>query len=144
MVVQVTPQQRPVVHALIPLAVVFLTVGLSSAIAGPFLSLFLSTAVRASPLQITIFLVMAPLAGVVTSTFIGRLSDRRAIRRKLLIAASLAGMVGTGLTAFVRDYWLLLGLATTTSALAATLFPQTFAYARQVLSRDAPDRAAMG
>jgi SET family sugar efflux transporter-like MFS transporter len=144
MVVQVTPRQRPIVRALIPLAVVFLTVGLSSAVAGPFLSLFLSTAVRASPLQVTIFLVMAPLAGVTASTLVGRLSDRRAIRRKLLIGASLAGMVGTGLTAFVRDYWVLLGLAMTTTALAATLFPQTFAYARQVLSRAAPDRAAMG
>lgn len=144
MVVQVTPQQRPVVHALIPLAVVFLTVGLSSAVAGPFLSLFLSTAVQASPLQVTVFLVMAPLAGVTASTITGRISDRRAIRRRLLIAASLAGMVGAGLTAFVRDYWVLLGLAVTTSALAATLFPQTFAYARQVLTRDAPDRAAVG
>jgi SET family sugar efflux transporter-like MFS transporter len=47
-------------------------------------------------------------------------------------------------TAVVRDYWVLLGLTATAVALATSLFPQTFAYARQVLSRDDPDRAAMG
>ncbi len=111
---------------------------------GPFLSLFLGTEVHAGPVQITVYLVAAPLAGVLTATALGRLSDRRAIRRALLICASLAGLVSTGLTAFVRDYWLLLGLAVTTTALAGSLFPQTFAYARQALAGSGPGRAAMG
>ena len=75
---------------------------------------------------------------------VGRLSDRRPIRRTLLIAASVAGLIGSAVTAVVRDYWVLLGLTATAVALAASLFPQTFAYARQVLTRDDPDRAAMG
>jgi SET family sugar efflux transporter-like MFS transporter len=113
-------------------------------VVGPFLSLFLSTEVHAGPLGTTIFLITAPLSGVVASTLLGRLSDRRAIRRTLLIVAAAAGMVGTGFTAFVRDYWVLLGLAATATALAGSLFPQTFAYARQVLLRDDPGRAAFG
>jgi SET family sugar efflux transporter-like MFS transporter len=44
----------------------------------------------------------------------------------------------------VRDYWVLLGLAVTAFALAGSLFPQTFAYARQVLQQHDPGRAAMG
>lgn len=138
------PRQRPLSLALLPLGLVFLAVGLSTAVVGPFLSLFLSTAVHAGPVKVTVFLVGAPLAGVALSTLVARFSDRRAIRRRLLIGASLAGMAGTGVTAFVRDYWILLALAVTATALAGSLFPQSFAYARQVLTRDSPGRAAMG
>jgi SET family sugar efflux transporter-like MFS transporter len=130
--------------ALLPLGLVFLTVGISTAVVGPFLSLFLSTAVHAGPVKVTIFLVGAPLAGVVMSTLLGRLSDRRPIRRTLLIVAATSGLVGTAVTAFVRDYWVLLGLTVTATALAGSMFPQTFAYARQVLQRDSPGRAALG
>jgi SET family sugar efflux transporter-like MFS transporter len=138
------PRERRVGLALLPLGLVFLTVGISTAVVGPFLSLFLSTAVHAGPLKVTVFLVGAPLSGVLMATLLGRLSDRRPIRRKLLIGAALAGLIGTAVTAFVRDYWILLGLTVTATALAGSLFPQTFAYARQVLQRDSPGRAAMG
>lgn len=138
------PTARPAGRGLLPLGLVFLTVGVSTAVVMPFLSLFLSTAVHADPLRVTVFLIAAPMSGVLVATLLGRLSDRRAIRRKLLIGASLAGVLGAGLTAFVRDYWILLALTVTATALAGSLFPQAFAYARQVLERDRPDRAAMG
>jgi hypothetical protein len=95
------PRERRVGLALLPLGLVFLTVGISTAVVFPFLSLFLSTAVHAGPVKVTVFLVGAPLAGVVASTLLGRLSDRRPIRRKLLIVAALAGLTGTAVTAFV-------------------------------------------
>jgi SET family sugar efflux transporter-like MFS transporter len=139
-----TTAARRVGFTLLPLGLVFLAVGISTAVVGPFLSLFLNTEVHAGPVRTTVFLVTAPLSAVVASTLLGRLSDRRAIRRRLLICAAVAGMVGTGLTAFVRDYWVLLGLTATATALAGSMFPQTFAYARQVLVRDDPARAAFG
>jgi MFS transporter, SET family, sugar efflux transporter len=138
------PRERPLTRALLPLGLVFLAVGISTAVVFPFLSLFLSREVHAGPVRVTVFLIAAPLTGVLVSTLIGRLSDRRPIRRRLLILASVAGLVGTGLTTFVRDYWILFGLTVTATALAGSLFPQTFAYARQVLTRDDPGRAAMG
>ena len=131
-------------RALLPLGLLFLAVGVSTALFNPFLSLFLSTDVDAGPLQITFFLVVAPLGGVLGSVLVSRLSDRLPIRRRLLIAGAVAGLIGTGLTAVVRDYWVLLGLAVTAFALAGSLFPQSFAYARQVLERDDPARAALG
>jgi SET family sugar efflux transporter-like MFS transporter len=131
-------------RALLPLGVLFLAVGISTALFHPFLSLFLSTDVDAGPLKITFFLVVAPLGGVLGSVLVSRLSDRLPIRRRLLIAGAVAGLVGTGFTAVVRDYWVLLGLALTAYALAGSLFPQSFAYARQVLERDDPARAALG
>jgi SET family sugar efflux transporter-like MFS transporter len=130
-------------RALVPLGLMFLAVGISTALVVPFLSLFLSTDVHAGPVRVTVFLVAAPLSGVVASWAIGRLSDRRPIRRRLLIGASLAGFAGSLATAFVRDYWILLGLAVTALAVANALFPQTFAFARQVLLRDNPAGAAM-
>ncbi|WP_426514138.1 sugar efflux transporter [Dactylosporangium sp. McL0621] len=135
---------RGLTPALIPLGLMFLAVGMSTAVVYPFLALFLNTDVHAGPAQVTAFLVAAPLAGVLVTTLVGRLSDRGPYRRRILVGAALAGMAGTGVTAFVRDYWVLLGLTVTATALSGSLFPQTFAYARQVLERDSPGRAALG
>ncbi|MFF5084684.1 sugar efflux transporter [Actinoplanes sp. NPDC000266] len=129
---------------LLPLALIFVAVGISTSFVGPYLALFLSDAVHAGPIRTTAFLIAAPVAGVLVSWLIGRVSDRRPIRRKLLIIAALAGLAGTALTAFVRDYWLLLALTVTLTALAGTLFPQSFAYARQVLQTGDPKKAALG
>jgi SET family sugar efflux transporter-like MFS transporter len=131
-------------RALLPLGLLFLAVGISTALFNPFLALFLSTDVDAGPVKVTFFLLVAPLAGVLSSLAIGRLSDRRPIRRRLLIGGAVAGLIGTGVTSVVRDYWVLLALAITAFALAGSLFPQSFAYARQVLERDDPARAALG
>lgn len=131
-------------RALLPLGLLFLAVGFSTALVTPFLSLFLSTDVGAGPVQITVFLVATPLAGVVSSVLIGRFSDRWPIRRALLIGGATAGLLGTAAAAVIRDFWVLLGLSVTAFAVAAALFPQAFAYARQVLERDDPARAALG
>ncbi|MEU8239185.1 sugar efflux transporter [Actinoplanes missouriensis] len=133
-----------VTRRLLPLGLVFLTTGIATAVVGPFVGLFLSTAVDATPIQVTFFLVVSSLSGVFMSWAIGRISDRRPMRRTLLIIAALAGCAGSGLTAVVRDYWVLLALTATATAIAGSLFPQSFAYARQVLQRDDPARAAMG
>lgn len=132
------------IRRLLPLGLAFLAAGLSLALVGPFLALFLSTSVDAGPVKVTVFLVAGPLAGVGSSWLIGRLSDRRPMRRLLLIVASSAGVIGCALTAVIRDYWILLAVTTTALAVAGALFPQTFAYAREVLRRDDPGRAALG
>jgi SET family sugar efflux transporter-like MFS transporter len=134
----------PLARRLLPLALVFVVVGLGSSFVGPFLALFLSDAVHAGPLHTTFFLMVTPLAGIAVAWLVGRASDRRPIRRRLLIAAAAAGLAGCALTAVVRDYWVLLGLTVTVVALSGTLFPQSFAYARQVLHGHDPGRAAFG
>ena len=137
------PARDRLSRRLLPLALVFVAVGISISFVGPFLALFLSDAIHAGPIKTTVFLVVAPLSGVLVSWLVGRLSDRRPIRRRLLIAASLAGLAGAAATAFIRDYWVLLALTVTLTAFAGTLFPQAFAYARQVLQHGDPKRAAM-
>jgi MFS transporter, SET family, sugar efflux transporter len=129
---------------LVPLGLVFLATGLSVALVTPFLALFLDSEVRVGPVRTTVFLVAGPAAGVAAAWAIGRVSDRWSVRRPLLIGAALAGVIGMGLTAVVRDYWVLLAVAVTAIAAAGSLFPQTFAFARQVLDRGDPNRAALG
>jgi MFS transporter, SET family, sugar efflux transporter len=143
MLLEVRPERPRLVRALLPLGLVFLSVGVSTALVGPFLSLFLTTEVETSTLQVTAFLVAAPLSGVIVATLLGRLSDRRPIRRRLLIVAGAAGTLGCLVTAVVRDYWVLLALTVTATAVATSLFSQAFAYARQLLQRDAPQRSAL-
>jgi hypothetical protein len=102
-------------------------VGIACALAIPFMSLFLTTEVHASPFALGAFLLITPIATVVVSTLLTRLSDARDIRRTLLIVATIAGIFGYVLYAFLRNYWALLALVPVT----ASLFPQLFAYARQ-------------
>ncbi|MET0422441.1 MAG: sugar efflux transporter [Actinoplanes sp.] len=139
-----TPTTPRLSRQLIPLSLIFVAVGLSTSFVGPYLALFLSEEVHAGPVLTTAFLIIAPVSAVLVSWFVGRLSDRRPIRRKLLILAALAGAAGTALTAVLRDYWAVLAITVTFIALAGTLFPQSFAYARQALQHSDPHRAALG
>ncbi|WP_433044327.1 sugar efflux transporter [Dactylosporangium sp. CS-033363] len=137
------PASSSTQRALIPLGVIFFFVGMSVAVVGPFLALFLTTEVHAKPVMVSAFLVAGPVASMVSSTLLGRLSDRRPIRRRLLLTAALAGFAGMIATAFIREYWLLLAITMTLTALSGALFPQSFAYAREVLSQRGSTRAAM-
>ncbi|HEY1485506.1 MAG TPA: MFS transporter, partial [Micromonosporaceae bacterium] len=125
----------------LPLSLIFLAVGLATAMAFPFMTLFLSTAVGATPIQMAVFLVASPLSAVLVSSRLGKLSDRRRIRRRLLITAGVAGCIAFVVTAFVRNYGVLLALTLSVTAVAGTMLPQSFAYARAVLGDS--DRAAL-
>lgn len=129
---------------LLPLAVVFVVVGIATSFVLPYLALFLTEAIHAGPVRTTGFLIAAPVSGVAVSWLIGRASDRWPIRRQLLVLAALAGLIGAALTAVIRNYWGLLALTMTLTAIAGSLFPQSFAYARQVLQRHDPTRATLG
>lgn len=132
-----------VARRLLPIGVVFLAMGLGSAIAMPFLSFFLSTAVGAGPVRLSVYLIVVPLAAAAVATVIGRLSDRRPARRRIMLVAGTAGLVHALVFAVVRDYGLLLATALSLGAVASVLFPQAFAYAREIMQRDDPARAAM-
>ncbi|HET9058547.1 MAG TPA: MFS transporter [Acidimicrobiales bacterium] len=123
-------------RALAPLGVVFLATGLATALAVPFLTLFLTKAVHAGPVEVSVFLVALPVCGIAASSVMGRLSDGRLERRRVLLLAALASALGSGLAAFVRDYWLLFLSGCTLLALGRSVMPQAFAYAHDVLVGD--------
>jgi MFS transporter, SET family, sugar efflux transporter len=115
---------------------VFLAVGLSTALSFPFLSLFLTSAVHAGPIELSVFLLAQPLSGVVVSSVLGRLSDGRVARRRILMMSAVAGCAGAALFSVLRSYWPLLLVACTVTAVGAALMPQGFAYARAILAGD--------
>ncbi|MEU0879481.1 sugar efflux transporter [Lentzea sp. NPDC005914] len=114
------------------LSVISVVSGVSMAFAMPFGSLFLTSEIKVSPVQLSVFLIASPLASVVASTIMGKLSDGRVQRRYMLVAGGLAGAIGYGLFSVLRDYWLLLGASVIFVAITSSLLPQLFAYGRQV------------
>lgn len=119
-----------------PLVVVFLALGFSTALSFPFLSLFLTSAVHAGPIKLSLFLLFQPLSGVLVSTVLGRLSDARVARRRILMTAAVAGTAGAAVFSVLRSYWPLLLVACTLSAVGGALMPQGFAFARAMLAGD--------
>jgi SET family sugar efflux transporter-like MFS transporter len=119
-----------------PLVAVFLAVGLSTALSFPFLSLFLTSAVHAGPIELSLFLLAQPLSGVVVSSVLGRLSDGRVARRRILMVSAVGGCAGAALFSVLRSYWPLLLVACTVTAVGGALMPQGFAYARAILAGD--------
>ncbi|ANZ43546.1 hypothetical protein BBK82_44475 [Lentzea guizhouensis] len=102
------------------------------AFALPFGSLFLTSEVGVTPFQLGFFLLASPIASVVASTVMGKLSDGRVQRRFMLVAGGVAGAVGYSLFAVSRDYWFLLGTSVLFIAITSSLLPQLFAYGREV------------
>lgn len=114
------------------LSLISVVTGVSMAFAMPFGSLFLTTEVKVTPVQLGVFLVASPLASVVASTIMGKLSDGRVQRRFMLVTGGVAGAIGYGLFAVLRDYWFLLGTSVVFVAVTSSLLPQIFAYGRAV------------
>jgi SET family sugar efflux transporter-like MFS transporter len=79
---------------------------------------------------------------VAVSTVVARLSDRSVRRRVVMRVAAAAGTVAMAFFAVLRDYWLLLLLAVTLVPLAGSLYPQSFAYARQWLDHRSSRQSA--
>ncbi|MBP2478598.1 SET family sugar efflux transporter-like MFS transporter [Crossiella equi] len=128
-------------RALLPLASVCISVGLSAAITMPFIGLFLTTQIGVGPLGLGTFLLVAPLAGLVVSAALGRVSDRRPVRRNLMVGGAAAGAAGSVVFAFVRDYWVLLAVAVSLLAVSSCVLAQMFAYARQWAEKSGSARA---
>ncbi|MGO1055193.1 sugar efflux transporter [Crossiella sp. CA198] len=128
-------------RTLLPLASVSISVGLAAAVTLPFIGLFLTTQIGVGPVELGAFLLVSPLAGLVVSAFLGRWSDRRAVRRNLLVGGAVAGMLGSLVFAVVRDYWVLLAVSVSLLAIASCVLAQMFAYARQAVERTGSARA---
>lgn len=118
---------------LLPLATVGTLVGIGSALTGPFISLFLIVELEAPPFAVGAFLLLTHGSMLVVGTYAGRWSDTRAVRRAVLVIGGLSGAVGYLLFAVLRDYWVLLAVGVTFTAVATTQLPQVFAYGRHVM-----------
>lgn len=127
-----------------PLGVVTTLVGLTSAFVTPFLPVFLSQRLHASPLQSALFLFLTPVAAVAVSSYVGRHSDRPGGRERILHVAGACGTVGFALYAVLRQYLVVLAVSLTLIAVASAIVPQIYALGREVVQRQDPTRVTMG
>ena len=135
---------RPLIQALAPLGFVVTLVGLVSSFVAPFLPLYLSRDLHAGPGLVSLFLFLMPLAAVAVATSVGRVSDRPAMRHRMLVLAAVTGCAGFLLFAVLRNYWASLAVALTLVAVASSLMPQVFAFSRTLLDQAHPARSATG
>ncbi|GAA2658925.1 MULTISPECIES: sugar efflux transporter [Actinosynnema] len=144
-VVITTPRTPPtsLKQQLLPLATVVVLGGAGYALVGPLLSLFLIKELGANPFQVGSFMLVSALAALAVSTAVGRFSDRRAVRKQLLIVGSLSGTAAYVVFALSREYLLLLLVSVTLAALSSIMVPQSFAYARQSLSASGSSRGPL-
>ncbi len=73
------------------------------------------------------------IGGVVISTYIGKLSDRKTSRKLILIITSFAAIIGYIGFAYIRDYYLLSFVAFFLLGAASATMPQLWAHAREVV-----------
>jgi len=131
-------------RSLAPLGLMTVLVGLAGAFLMPFLPVFLSQQVKASPLQASVFLFLSPVAAIVVSNVVGRISDRPGARQRVIYVAATGGALGFGLYAVVRHYWVLLAVSLTLVAVATAIVPQVYALGREVVLREDPSRVTLG
>jgi SET family sugar efflux transporter-like MFS transporter len=131
-------------RSLAPLGLMTVLVGLAGAFLVPFLPVFLNQQVKASPLQASVFLFLSPVAAIVVSNVVGRISDRPGARQRVIYVAATGGAIGFGLYAVVRHYWILLAVSLTLVAVATAIVPQVYALGREVVLREDPSRVTLG
>ncbi len=109
--------------------------GLTQAFMAPFGSLWATEEVGMSAEQLGAFMTANAASAIVMSTWIGRWSDSRWSRQRLLMVGACAGALGALGYAWVRDVLALGLIGCSAFALAAMNFAQLFAHAREELAR---------
>jgi SET family sugar efflux transporter-like MFS transporter len=126
--------------------VLFLTnfiFGLCISFIGPYYSLFGIDEVGMSNVAFGVFMTIMSIAGVIISTFLGKLSDRKVTPKNMLIITCVAAIIGYACFAFIREYFTLLFVGAFIIGIASASGPQLWAYARVVLKQtDVPKKDA--
>lgn len=119
-----------------PLFLLCFLLGLTYSFLLPFLSLFGTEEVGMSKVEFGLFMTVSSLGSIGFSTVLARLSDTRVSRKRILLLGSLAGTLGYGSYATVRDPLVLTLIGAFVLAVAGSVYPQVFALARDILRKD--------
>ncbi|HET6872467.1 MAG TPA: sugar efflux transporter, partial [Sporolactobacillaceae bacterium] len=115
------------------LVLINMLLGVANSFIGPYNSLFGIEEVGMSNLSFGVFMTLSAISGVIVNTLIGRLSDFKINRRSLLLIAATAGTLGYLGFAFIRNYYILLGISMFILGVASSSFSQIFAYTRETI-----------
>jgi SET family sugar efflux transporter-like MFS transporter len=121
----------------IALVVVDIFVGLSDAISGPYIVLFLVDRAGLGPLGLSAILTARALSAIAFSTAFGAWVDKRTTLAPLLLA--LAGSsIGYALLGFTTNFVVLLVVAAVPIAIGAAAFSQSIALVKREFNRASP------
>ncbi|MBM7655671.1 sugar efflux transporter [Neobacillus cucumis] len=109
--------------------------GLSSSFFAPFSSIFGIDEAGMSNIGFGVFMTIMAIGGVTISSYIAKRSDTRTSRKKLMIIAAAAGVIGYTLFAFLRNYLALSLTGFFVLGTAGAAVPQLWAYARDALKQ---------
>ncbi|HEY1616656.1 MAG TPA: MFS transporter [Streptosporangiaceae bacterium] len=108
-------------------------IGMTTSLTSPFIPIFVTRSLHATPSELGIFLFVTAGAAVVMNVVFGLASDHGVSQRGLLLTASAVGLAGALIYAVSRSYLLLLVVAGTLTACGSSLVPQIFTTARSLL-----------
>lgn len=112
-----------------------MVLGLAYSFVLPFASLFGTRALRLGPMGIGLFMTANALAGIGISARLARWSDTRFPRKTVLLWSGGAGIASYAAYAYVWNPWILLPISCLLMGVASIAFSQTFALARDLLTR---------
>lgn len=109
----------------------------------PFTSLFGTRALGLSPMGFGLFMTANALAGIGISVRLARWSDTRFPRKTILLLGGTAGALGYIAYGLIRDPWILFAVGSLAMGVSSVAFSQTFALARDLLTRRGVPEADM-
>lgn len=116
---------------------------LAEAVAGSYMALLAVQKIGMSPLELSAFLTLSAVSGIVVTTLFGHLHDKRPVMWPLLLALC-AKILGYGLCAVLTETWMLLANAFVLFGLSSASFALLFALAKGYLDRVGGDAVGRG
>ncbi|RXJ71670.1 MFS transporter [Veronia nyctiphanis] len=97
----------------------------------PLLSLYLSEALNAEPLMVSLFLGLSLTSGVLVSQHLAKLSDKGVSRKKLIATGLFCSMIASSVFAITREYYVAIAVSVLVLSFSAVTLPQVFALIRE-------------
>ncbi|MCA3913761.1 sugar efflux transporter [Vibrio vulnificus] len=117
-------------------------IGLCGAFFYPLTSLFLVEQLNASPMMLSLYMVVAVISSVSVSQVIAGKSDRGWQRKTILLISVSCQLVTVLSFIFIRDYWIAIAVVALLGSISGAAFGQLFALGREYGDKYVTDSAS--
>ncbi|MCG6273299.1 sugar efflux transporter [Vibrio vulnificus] len=117
-------------------------IGLCGAFFYPLTSLFLVEQLNASPMMLSLYMVVAVISSVSVSQVIAGKSDRGWQRKAILLISVSCQLVTVVSFIFIRDYWIAIAVVALLGSISGAAFGQLFALGREYGDKYVTDSAS--
>ncbi|KJY82954.1 MFS transporter [Vibrio galatheae] len=113
--------------------------GLCGAFFYPLSSLFIVEELGATPMMLSLYMVLAVMSSVAVSQFLASQSDKNWPRKAILVTALISYFITVVSFIFVREYWVGVAIATMFGSISGAAFGQLFAMGREYADENVED-----